>query len=510
MVSAAGRLGLKDGRLLNPDWIRSQLLKQVLALGMPLAVLVAVYYALWSPLPAHGSRLLSALSNLAATVVFAVLISGLYWKVWGRRFRRDLAWLGERPPTGSERASLLTVPRRLALQQVLAMVVVAGLFTGTNRITGGVGSWAIILVGVILLGLVFAALLYLVAERVLRPAFALADLGDGTSPAVGVRVRMLVAWAVGSGIPLMFLAAIPLRGSAGVDRLPVTVPMEYMTALALFVGVVVTVVLARSMAEPLAQVRTGLRRVRAGDLSAEVAVDDPGEIGLVQSAFNSMVVGLRERERLNDLFGRHVGTEVAGRALREGVTLGGERREATALFVDVVGSTAMTEIHSPEEVVSLLNQFFAAVVRVVAAEGGWVNKFEGDGALAVFGAPANDPDHALHGLRAARALHQELLALTATQPGFDAAIGVSAGTVVAGNVGTEERFEYTVIGTPVNEASRLTDSAKARVARVLASEEAIGRAGHESINWAVAGEIHLRGLAKPTLAYEPAPALAQQ
>ena len=496
-------------KVLTADGIRSQVLRQTLWLGLPLAGLIAVYYALWSPLPPHhGSRAGGVLGNLVALVLFTVLIAVLYRRIWGPLLRRNLAWIGIRQPSEVERSWLIAVPRRLAVQQFVAMVVVAGLITGSNRLTGGVGSWAIF-VGLTLVGLTFAALVYLVAERVLRPVFALVELGSHSTGAVGVGVRMLIAWAVGSGIPLLFLAAIPLRGSAGVDRLPVTVPLEFMTVYALVVGALVTLVVARSIADPLAKLRIGLRQVRAGDLSASVSVEDPGEIGSVQAAFNSMVDGLRERERLSDLFGRHVGVDVARQALTQGVALGGERREATALFVDVVGSTAMAQTNSAEQVVQVLNQFFAAVVRSVAAEGGWVNKFEGDGALCVFGAPASDPDHALHGLRAARTLRRDLLALAAAQPGFDAAIGVSSGDVVAGNIGSEERYEYTVIGTPVNEAARLTDAAKDRLGRVLASDEAVSRAGGEHLNWAVAGEMALRGLAEPTLTYEPRPAAAQ-
>src|SRR5205814_4855713 len=126
----------------------------------------------------------------------------------------------------------------------------------------------------------------------------------------------------------------------------------------------------------------------------------------------------------------------------------------------------------PEEVVDLLNRFFATVVRVVDAEGGWVNKFEGDAALAVFGAPTDQPDHAARALRAARRLGAELEPL-----GVDAGIGVSSGPVVAGNVGAENRYEDTVIGDPVNEAARLTEVAKRRPSRVAASDAAGGRAG---------------------------------
>ena len=139
----------------------------------------------------------------------------------------------------------------------------------------------------------------------------------------------------------------------------------------------------------------------------------------------------------------------------------------------------------------------------VAAEGGLVNKFEGDGALCVFGVPVPQPDHAERALRAARVLRRELLALAAARPGLDAAIGVSSGTVVAGNVGAEERFEYTVIGDPVNEAARLTEEAKHQLGRVLASDETIDRAGREGRRWLVADELHLRGRSAPTLAYQP-------
>ena len=163
--------------------------------------------------------------------------------------------------------------------------------------------------------------------------------------------------------------------------------------------------------------------------------------------------------------------------------------------------TAMAGKRPPEEVVSLLNRFFAVVVDVVGAHGGWINKFEGDGALCVFGAPVEQPDAAAAALAASRVLHARLVR---ELPEVDAGVGVSAGCAVAGNVGAEERFEYTVIGDPVNEAARLCERAKGAPGRVLASEAILERAGAaEAARWQLEDEVLLRGRREPTRTAAP-------
>jgi adenylate cyclase len=307
-----------------------------------------------------------------------------------------------------------------------------------------------------------------------------------------------MAWALGAGIPLVFIALIPVAWNDDRQIASWPVGVVFMAVGGLVAGAVVVTAVARSLAEPLASVRDGLARVQGGDLDVELTVDDAGEIGRLQGGFNEMVAGLRERERLHDLFGRHVGAEVAQRALETGVEMGGEVRDVSVLFVDLIGSTGLAERQTPAEVVSLLNRFFDAVVRHTTTEGGWVNKFEGDGALCVFGAPAAQAEHAAGALRAARALHDELAAA-----GLDAGIGVSSGEVVAGNVGAEHRFEYTVIGRPVNEAARLTDAAKRDVRRVLASETTVRQAGTEAEHWSAGGALELRGVSEPVAVAAP-------
>jgi adenylate cyclase len=277
-----------------------------------------------------------------------------------------------------------------------------------------------------------------------------------------------------------------------------------LSLVGLVVGLITTIVAARSVADPLESLQDALARVGRGDLDVSVPVDDGGEVGLLQAGVNQMVSGLRERHRLADLFGRHVGTEVAQLALAQGTGLASEQRDVSVMFVDLIGSTALAEVLSPDQVVETLNAFFDAVATAVATEGGWVNKFEGDGALCVFGAPAAQTDHAARALRAARNLRERLVGLAPAFPGIDAGIGISSGTVVAGNVGTETRYEYTVIGRPVNEASRLTDLAKSHTARVVASGDTLERAGSEATNWLPVGTVALRGQRAPTSIYQPA------
>ena len=160
-------------------------------------------------------------------------------------------------------------------------------------------------------------------------------------------------------------------------------------------------------------------------------VDDAGEIGLLQEGVNTMAAGLAERERLRDLFGRHVGTTVAERALATGVSLGGEERTVAALFVDIAGSTSLVRRTGPEEMVGLLNRFFEVVVETIEDEGGLVNKFEGDAALCVFGAPTDHPDPAAAALRAARRISDAVAAAGEV----DVGVGVSCGRCGPGRSG---------------------------------------------------------------------------
>ena len=207
-----------------------------------------------------------------------------------------------------------------------------------------------------------------------------------------------------------------------------------------------------------------------------------------------MVAGLQERDQLRDLFGRHVGEEVVRRAVAKNESISGDERDAAILFIDLVGSTQLAATREPLEVAAVLNDFFRIVVAEVDKREGLVNKFQGDAALAVFGAPLRIDDPASAALSTARALSAELDRLP-----VDFGIGVSAGPVFAGNIGAENRYEYTVVGDAVNEAARLADRAKDFDRRVLSSAEAIDRACEEERrHWGIQGSEMLRGRSRLT------------
>jgi adenylate cyclase len=264
--------------------------------------------------------------------------------------------------------------------------------------------------------------------------------------------------------------------------------------MALAAGFLVTALTSTSLAASVLAVRRALRRVEKGDLDVTVEVSDTTELGLLQSGFNTMVAGLRERDRVRELFGRQVGEDVAAAAVAseggfddEGAAV----REVAVLFVDLVGSTRMAATRPPREVMTQLNRFFAEVLDVVETHGGWINKFEGDAALAVFGAPTDHDDPATAALAAARALADRL---DAGHIAIRAGIGASAGQAVAGHIGDTRRYEYTVIGDPVNEAARLCEVAKETDDGVAASGAALSRASSgEAARWTTIGTRHLRG-----------------
>ena len=446
------------------------------------------------------------LLNTLALPVYIAVAGGLITWHSNRHFPDTLAWLVEgRPPGEREHRLTLTLALYGVKISALGWMVGGVVFFALNSLGHSFEFGAVVAATIWLGGETTCALVYLVSERILRPvtAHALAARATGQTVAPGVRARLVMAWALGTGVPLLGVLVVGLVGltKSDVDTEYVAAAVVFLGAVASVVGLLATLFAAKAIAHPVTAVREGLERVQGGDLDVHLAVDDASEVGQLQAGFNRMAEGLRERARIRDLFGRQVGEDVARAALRDGARLGGEEREVGALFVDLVGSTSMAMAMPPTEVVRLLNRFFRVVVDVVEAEGGLIDKFEGDAALCVFGAPVPSQDPAGDALRSARTLARRL---SRDLPEIDFGIGISAGIAVAGNVGAEHRFEYTVIGDPVNEAARLSELAKDRPERVLASESALARAADsESDAWKVTDSAVLRGRAVATAMAHP-------
>jgi len=424
-----------------------------------------------------------------------------------RRLINALRWsIEERKPTPADERSAFLAPYWLAFGVLLLWAIGTALLT---TLYGLANHTFIPVVGfcVSFPGILVAAFSYLFTEFALRPVAAQA-LEAGHAPtrlAPGIMGRTLTVWLLGSGVPVLGIALTAVLGGlllGNLSKAQLAVAVLVIASATLIFGFMLMWILSWLTATPVRAVRAALRRVEEGDLPGDLVVFDGTELGELQRGFNSMVDGLRERERVRDLFGRHVGREVALAAERDKPELGGEERYVGVVFVDIVGSTKLVTSRPAAEVVQLLNRFFAVIVEEVDRHQGLVNKFEGDAVLAVFGAPNHLDRPEDHALAAARAIADRL---EAEVPECPAGIGVTAGNAVAGNIGAKERFEYTVIGEPVHEAARLCELAKSEPGRLLASSDTLDAASDdEQARWSLGKTVTLRGHDQPTQLASPA------
>ncbi|GAC58465.1 adenylate cyclase [Gordonia hirsuta DSM 44140 = NBRC 16056] len=354
-------------------------------------------------------------------------------------------------------------------------------------------------------GLVVVALSNVIVEILLRPVAAkILQAGMGWRGS-SMRSRAVHAWMVGTGIPLVgiFMVVFFAAFSPDTSKMNVFVSVTVLSGIAVVVGLTTLVIVALSVSAPIQGVRSGMARVRRGEVDEDIdlVVYDASELGELQLGFNNMVSGLREQERMRDIFSRHVGRDVAAAAMLGDPELGGAERLAAVVFVDVIGSTELATRRSPAEVVDLLNQFFAVIVEATEKNQGLVNKFQGDAVLSIFGAPLGIDDPAGAALRTGREIAHRLLTEV---PDLRAGIGVSYGPVVAGNVGAIQRFEYTVIGDPVNEGARISEIAKRDPRVPWASRRAVEAAEQsERTRWKPVESMVLRGRSEETELYVP-------
>lgn len=343
---------------------------------------------------------------------------------------------------------------------------------------------------------------FLLTLRTLRPLQAAVPTDFEHSVSPGVRRRLLLMWTVCTtppGLAITLLLVMRSNGWLLEESAQIELALLILALVSFVLGLRAMIVVAISISDPVNQVVNAMAAVEKGQIDLTIDVYESTEIGRLQNGFNRMVAGLRERDRLRDLFGRHVGEEVARRAVEQTESPAGDELDVAVLFVDLVGSTRLAAVYEPHEIARLLNKFFRIVVAAVDEQHGLINKFQGDAALAAFGAPLRIADPSCAALSTARKLAVELRQLP-----VDFGIGVSAGPVFAGNIGAENRYEYTVVGDPVNEAARLADCAKEFAGRALCSGAAIARAESAELQcWEPRGQMTLRGRSDTTDVYVP-------
>ena len=462
---------------------------------------VVVIGTLVIPVPpvAHAGHVRTV--NMVAAGIYVVIAVPVGALAGIRGLFRLRDWLvSDSAASPAEVRTVLRAPVRLFVLQMALWAGAAAVFAALDARYSTTLALRLA-IAVALTGLSTAACAYLLTERLLRPAAARA-LATGTPQRLavpGVAWRAVLAWALGTGVPvagLVLVGAEQLVGG-GASRNGLAVVMVVLGAVALTVGLLAISLAARATADPVDAVRHGLSRVQEGRLDTAVPVYDGTQLGQLQLGFNHMVAGLAERERIREALGIYLDPDVAARVVEEGMNLEGEEVDVTVMFVDVRNFTSFAENRSASEVVAVLNRLFGRIVPLIHAEGGRVDKFIGDGLLAVFGAPRRFADHADRALAAAVAIADG----AGAGDGLRVGVGLNSGRVVAGNIGGAGRLEFSVIGDVVHTAARVEAATRLTGDVILLSEATRSVLTRPWPRISGRHEMELKGKARPVRLY---------
>jgi len=252
-----------------------------------------------------------------------------------------------------------------------------------------------------------------------------------------------------------------------------------------------------TLTSPIEKLASMIAMVSKGnfDVKATSHVKSHDEVGDLARAFDHMTDGLKERDKVKNLFSKFHGSSVAEDLINNDIGVGGQSKEVVVFFSDIRGFTAFSEKRKPEEVVAMLNEYFAVMVAIINRHGGVVDKFIGDAIMAIWGAPKGSDRDPHNALRACIEMRRGLEKLNEArvargEPALMIGMGLHAGAAISGTIGSDERMEYTVIGNTVNTASRIEASTKAFGADLLVSDDVITRVGEEFIiDYAGAAEV---------------------
>lgn len=257
----------------------------------------------------------------------------------------------------------------------------------------------------------------------------------------------------------------------------------------LLISAIGALTLARSVSAPVQALTKGVQSIRGGDLTLRVKTNSSDELGQLGQAFNEMAEGLEDKERVRNLLGKVVSEEIASELLENKIELGGEEKELTVLFCDIRNFTQLCESQPPKEVLAGLNSFFSEAAKVIESERGVIDKYMGDAVMALFGAPVRHGGEETRAVAAALQLRENYSRSRANEPEnliaaeIEFGIGIASGTAVVGNMGSENRLNYSVIGDSVNTCARLESLTKFYQVPILVNKAVRDNADRFRFRW---------------------------
>jgi adenylate cyclase len=284
------------------------------------------------------------------------------------------------------------------------------------------------------------------------------------------------------------------------------VVLLFLASLSLAITLAGSIRIARRITRPVSQLAAAAREIERGNYGVRVDVTSEDEIGELARAFEGMVKGLTERDSMRDALGKVASSEVVTQLMRGQIELGGEELVATVMFTDIRNYTVLCETLTPQQSLLLLNEFLTAISEVIEAHGGVVDKYLGDGVMGIFGAPVTRDDDSQRALDCALEIRRRVEALGPSLaarglPHPDIGIGINTSSVIAGNIGSPSRLNYTVLGDGVNLASRLEGLTKRYHVPIV-----VGSMTRETVTgivWRELDKVRVRGKTVAERIYEP-------
>jgi class 3 adenylate cyclase len=405
-----------------------------------------------------------------------------------------------------------TYTRRLTARAIATDVVWAALLGVVVGAVAGATGWRLVqygIVGAAYGGAIAVISVHSFVEGALRPARAAIAGGTGIGDSLPRSQPTFAMWS-----KMYTLAVAFAFGTAGailaalVDRAPEDPVISVVIGGALMlVSGQLAVVTTSPYLQPIRDLAEGTDRVAAGDYSQRLPVVQDDDLGTLAASFNRMQTGLAERQRLQAAFGAYVDPALAARLLAQGDDVfSGERREVTVMFVDIRDFTPFAEANTAEDTVARLNALFEIMVPVVVEAGGHINRFLGDGAMVVFGAPNDLADHADAAVCAALLIHR--LVAERFKGELRIGIGINTGVVIAGTIGSGPHLEFSLIGDTTNVAARVEQLTKATGDAILLTEQTVDALVSRPPGLVDRGAHALKGKSAPTVVFGLDPAVS--